>query len=69
MRTLVNNARTDPRVALNASDERIENADVIVFFHDDKLDENAEQAGVSGGANEEVEVGGGGNHLLHRALK
>lgn len=59
---------THPRVAVDAADERVEDGGVVVAVQQHEAQEGLQQRRLTDAAQEQVQVGGAGDHLLDGGL-
>lgn len=54
---------------VDSADQRVQDVNVVVCVEQDEGQESLQEGGLRDGAQEQIQVGRGGHHLLHRQLQ
>lgn len=60
---------TDPWIAANAREQRVQDGVIVMAMQQDEAQEGFEERCFRYAAQEKIQVGGAGDHLVHRRLQ
>lgn len=60
---------TNPWIAADACEQRVQDGIIVVVMQQDETQEGFEEGSLCHTAQEKVQVGGAGDHLIHRRLQ